>query len=195
MTIAIDDAARDRLFRAARTPQSFLDEAFTEADARAVWELTRWGPTSNNMSPARIVWLMDAEGRKRLARHAVPRNAEKIRAAPAALVVGMETDFRASLAELAPHVDADAMYGDPDVRHANAFRNSAMQAGYLTMAARALGFDLGWMSGFDRAAVDAEFFGGSTVSANVIGTIGRGDPATVRPRAPRLSFEAANRTG
>lgn len=192
MAAAIDAGAQARLFTDARTPQGFVDHPFTRADAEAIYDLARWGPTSNNMSPMRIVWLLDPDGRERLARHAVPKNAEKIRAAPAALVLGMETDFRASLKTLAPHVDADAMYGDAGARRTNALRNSAMQAGYLTMAARALGFDIGWMSGFDASAVDADFFAGTTVAANMIGTVGRGDPASVRPRAARLPFEAAN---
>ena len=48
-------------------------------------------------------------------------------------------------------------------------------------AARALGLDCGPMSGFDNAAVDAEFFGDETHwKSNFICAIGYGDPASIR---------------
>ena len=59
------------------------------------------------------------------------------------------------------------------------------------LAARALGFDCGPMSGFDNAGVDAAFFAGTTVRSNFICSIGHGDPAALFPRNPRLSFEEA----
>jgi len=57
------------------------------------------------------------------------------------------------------------------------------------------------MSGFDNAKVDEEFFGAGveregmceeyvsgTVKSNFLCNIGYGDPASVRPHAPRLDF-------
>ena len=61
------------------------------------------------------------------------------------------------------------------------------------MAARAIGLDCGPMSGFDARQVDAAFFAGTTVRANFVCSLGYGDPAKVRPRAPRLSFDQACR--
>ena len=58
-------------------------------------------------------------------------------------------------------------------------------------AARALGLDCGPMSGFDAARVDAEFWTGTAVKTNFICTLGKGDPAKIFPRSPRLSFEEA----
>lgn len=187
----LDDRALDRLFRDARTPQSYLDQPFTEGDARALWDLARWPPTSVNGMPARIVWLLDAAGRERLARHAAPKNADKLRAAPAALIVATDLDFHRRLDRLAPHVDADAMFGEAAGRHVHARRNATLQGAYLILAARALGFDVGPMSGFDHAGLDKDFFAGTPLEANFIATIGRGDPATLRPRGPRLDFDDA----
>ena len=68
-----------------------------------------------------------------------------------------------------------------------------MQGGYLMLAARALGLDCGPIGGFDHAAVDAEFFAGTTWRSNFLLNLGHGDPAGLFPRNPRLSFEEACR--
>jgi len=47
------------------------------------------------------------------------------------------------------------------------------------------------MSGFDRAAVDAEFFNGTPWKSNLLINIGYGDADKLHPRLPRLSFEDA----
>ncbi len=49
------------------------------------------------------------------------------------------------------------------------------------------------MSGFDNAAVDAEFFAGTKVKSNFITTIGYGDPASIFERSPRPEFDRFNR--
>jgi 3-hydroxypropanoate dehydrogenase len=59
------------------------------------------------------------------------------------------------------------------------------------LAARALGFDCGPMSGFDSAKVDAAFFPDGKVKSNFLINLGKGDPAGLFPRSPRLPFAAA----
>ena len=59
------------------------------------------------------------------------------------------------------------------------------------MAVRALGLDAGPMSGFDNAAVDAEFFAGTRIKSNFIVSIGRGTEEGLFPRNPRLDFDEA----
>jgi 3-hydroxypropanoate dehydrogenase len=49
------------------------------------------------------------------------------------------------------------------------------------------------MSGFDNVGVDKAFFAGTRIKSNFICSIGHGDPASVFPRNPRLSFEEAGR--
>jgi 3-hydroxypropanoate dehydrogenase len=84
-------------------------------------------------------------------------------------------------------------------------RNSSLQGAYLIMAARALGLDCGAMSGFDNAKVDEEFFAAGKpcfgcdqeffpeghVKTNFICNLGYGDPSSLHPRLPRLSFTEA----
>jgi 3-hydroxypropanoate dehydrogenase len=59
------------------------------------------------------------------------------------------------------------------------------------LAARALGFDCGPMSGFDSAKVDAAFFPDGKVKSNFLINLGKGDPAGLFPRSPRLPFAEA----
>lgn len=195
MTAPLDDAALDRLFRAARTYNGYTDEPVTQEQARAIWDLMKWGPTSANQLPARLVWCMSDEAKRRLAACCSAQNAPKIMSAPASVVIGMDLEFHEHLPELFPHTDARSWFtGSAELRHASAFRNSTLQGAYFIMAARALGLDIGPMSGFDADAVDQAFFADQpSVRTNFISTLGRGDPATIFPRSPRPPFERFNR--
>jgi 3-hydroxypropanoate dehydrogenase len=72
-----------------------------------------------------------------------------------------------------------------------AMRNGSLQGAYLMLAARALGLDVGPMSGFDPAGVDAAFFPDGRFKTNFICNIGHGDASAVFERSPRLSFDEA----
>jgi 3-hydroxypropanoate dehydrogenase len=193
MTRALDDAGFDLIFRTARTYNGYTDEPVGEADLRAIWDLAKWGPTSANMSPARIVWCKTPEAKEKLAALASSTNADKIRKAPATAIIGMDMEFYEKLPQLFPHADAHAWFvGNDALIESGAFRNSTLQGAYLIIAARALGFDTGPMSGFDNDAVDATFFPGTLIKSNFICTIGHGDPASIFDRSPRLDFEDAN---
>ena len=74
---------------------------------------------------------------------------------------------------------------------ATAARNSSMQGAYLILAARALGLDVGAMSGFNPQAVNEAFFADGRFKANFLINLGVADPAGVHPRGPRLAFDEA----
>lgn len=189
------DAALDQLFRTARTFNGYLDRPVPTERLHAIWNLMKFGPTSANGLPARIVWCVSAEAKERLAALASGSNAKKIRAAPVTAIFGMDVDFHENLPEFFPHNPGMKDYlTDPAVREVMALRNSSLQAGYFIMAARALGLGTGPMSGFDNAKVDAEFFADTPkVKSNLISTLGYGDPSTVFERLPRPEFERFNR--
>lgn len=189
---ALGDAALDRLFRTARTYYAWADTPVTDDDLRRIYDLVALGPTSANTSPARFVFCRTAEAREQLAACVSAANAPKVRAAPVTVIVGMDMAFYEHLPALFPHVDARSWFaGDPAKIHETAFRNSSLQGAYLMLAARALGFDCGPMSGFDKAAVDAAFFAGTPVETNFICSIGVGTTENLFPRLPRLAFEEA----
>lgn len=191
----IDDASLDTLFRTARSYNGFTDAPVTEADIRAIYELVKMGPTSANMSPARFVWLLSQESKEKLAAFTSGTNAAKIVKAPATVIIAMDLDFNAELPWLFPHAPGakDWFGADRDARHSHAFRNSTLQGAYFLLAARALGFDTGPMSGFDNAKVDAAFFADRpNLKSNFLSTIGHGDPSSIFDRLPRPEFERFN---
>jgi len=192
MARPVDDHSLDQLFRDARSHNTWTDEGVSEVEMRAIYELVKMGPTSANCSPARFVWVTTPEGKARLKPHLSATNAEKVMKAPVTVIIGYDTAFAEMLPRLFPQAPtAKDWFANPQLAETTAFRNGTLQGGYLVLAARALGFDTGPMSGFDNAGVDREFFAGTTVKSNFICSIGRGDPSKLPPRAPRLSFEEA----
>lgn len=191
----LDDQALDTLFRSARTYNHYTDQPVADATLHAIWDLMKWGPTSANQLPARIIWCTSQEAKDKLAACATGTNPDKIRAAPVTAIIGMDTEFHEHLPELFPHADAKAWFdGNAELRQASAFRNSSLQGAYLILAARALGVDTGPMSGFDGGAVDKAFFADTpSVHVNFITTLGYGDTASLHPRSPRPDFGKFNR--
>lgn len=194
MSQPLADAALDQLFRTARTYNGYLDKPVTEAQLHAIWDLMKMGPTSANQMPARLVWCVTPEAKEKLAALAGGANPDKIRQAPATVIIGMDLDFHEQLPWLFPHTDAKSWFdGNAPLRQISAMRNSTLQGGYFILAARALGLDTGPMSGFDNAAVDAAFFADTPrVKSNFISTLGYGDPATIFERSPRPDFGTFN---
>lgn len=180
MSEPLSDSALDQLFRTARTYNGYLDKPVSEAQLHAIWDLMKFGPTSANSLPARIVWCMSDAAKEKLAAHAMPANAEKILAAPVTAIIAMDLEFYEHLPEFFPHTDARSWFAGKDaLAETTAFRNSSLQGAYFLLAARALGLDTGPMSGFDNDAVDKAFFADQPkVKSNFISTLGYGDPAT-----------------
>jgi 3-hydroxypropanoate dehydrogenase len=199
MGAPLSDEALDTIFREARSYNGWLDKDVSDAQIHAIYELMKMGPTSANQQPARIVWCKSAEAKARLAKHAGEMNRPKIETAPVCAIVAMDLEFHEQLPWLFPHTDARAWFaGDTPThlatREQQAFRNSTLQGAYLMIAARALGLDCGPMSGFDNAAVDAEFFSDEPHwRSNFICSIGYGDPASIFGRSPRPDFDKFNR--
>jgi 3-hydroxypropanoate dehydrogenase len=178
----------------ARTYNGYLDRPVTTAQLHAIWELMKYGPTSANMLPARLVWCVSDTAKAKLASFAGGTNGDKILKAPVSVIVGMDIDFHEQLHWLFPHNPGMASYfGDPAIREVMALRNSSLQGAYFILAARALGLDTGPMSGFANAGVDAAFFADTpNVKSNFISTLGYGDPATIFERSPRPDFDTFN---
>lgn len=194
MTQPLADAALDQLFRTARTYNGYLDKPVSTEQLHAIWELMKFGPTSANMLPARMVWCTSNEAKARLADCVGEGNKQKVLTAPVTVIIGMDIDFHEQLPWLFPHADARSWFADSEpLREVSAMRNSTLQGAYLILAARALGLDTGPMSGFDNDAVDKAFFADSPrVKSNFITTLGYGDPATIFDRSPRPGFDTFN---
>lgn len=194
MNQPLDDVALDTLFRNARSFSHWLDRPVSDEQLHALYELMKWGPTSANSSPARIVFVKSEEGKARLKPCLDEGNVAKCMSAPVVAIIAMDMEFYEHLPTLFPHTDARAWFaGNPEAIYSTAFRNSSLQGAYLILAARSLGLDCGPMSGFDAEKLNAAFFPDGRVKANFICAIGYGDTSRLYPRGPRLAFEEACR--
>lgn len=190
MNQPLDQAALDQLFDKARTNNKWQPREVPDTLLKQIVEHMKWGPTSANCSPARIVFVKSAEAKARLKPHLSAGNVEKTMAAPATAIIGYDLNFYEYLPRLYPPADAKSWFvGKKAHADTTAFRNGSLQGGYFILAARALGLDCGPMSGFDNAAVDAEFFAGTEIRSNFLCNLGFGDPEGVYPRSPRFSFD------
>ena len=184
----------EQLFSEARTQNAFTDQPVPEAQLHQLYDLMKWGPTSANCSPARIVFVTSPAAKEKLLACMSPGNVDKTKSAPVVAIIGMDMVFYDKLPYLFPHADAKAWFvGKKEFADTTAFRNSSLQGGYFILAARTVGLDCGPMSGFDNAKVDAAFWAGTEVKTNFICNLGHGDPAKLFSRSPRLAFEEACR--
>ena len=195
MKQALPNSCLDQLFRQARTYNGWTADAVDDKLLGQLYELLKFGPTSANSCPARFVWVRSSEGKAKLSNLSSANNKAKILAAPCTVIVAYDLDFADWLPKLFPARGEllKATYKQPELAQITGFRNSSLQGAYLILAARSLGLDCGPMSGFDNASVDREFFSGTNIKSNFICSLGFGDPASLFPRNPRLSFEEAGR--
>ena len=184
------DAALDRLFRTARTHNAFHGPV-TDDELRALYDLMKWGPTSSNCQPARILFLRSAAAKERLEPALSSANRDKTMAAPVTAILAYDLQFYEHLPRLFPHNQSARSWfeGKADTP-IHALRNGTLQGAYFIMAARAIGLDCGPMSGFDHAKVDAAFFPDGRVKSNFLCNLGHGDPAKTFERLPRFEFDA-----
>ena len=189
-TTPLSQEALAQLFTQARTHNGWRPIDVPDALLREAVEISRWGPTSANCSPLRIVFVRSPEAKAQLAPAMSPANRDKTIAAPATAIIGYDLDFIDRLPQLYPATDARAWFvGNDALIEETAFRNGTLQAAYFLLALRALGLDAGPMSGFDKEQVDATFFAGTRIKSNFLINIGYGDPSKLYPRGPRLAFD------
>ncbi len=193
MSDKLSQEALKRLFIEARTHVAWQDRPVSDNQLRELYELAKWGPTSMNCQPMRVVFVKSQAAKERLKPMLAEGNIEKTMSAPVTAIIASDTRFYEHLPRLFPHMEtARAMYADnPALSAETAFRNSTLQGAYLILAARSLGLDTGPMSGFDNARLDREFFPDGRYRSNFLLNIGYGDPSKLHPRGPRLSFDEA----
>lgn len=188
----LPEAALAQLFTSARTHHRWTDQNVDDAMLHRLYELFKWGPTSVNANPARIVFVRGEAAKERLYPALMDSNVAQVRSAPVTAIVCYDEAFPNTLPRLFSAFDVKPLFdANAQLTYDTAFRNSSLQGAYLIVAARALGLDVCPMSGFDNAKVDAEFLGGTTWRSNFLCVIGHGDPSGLYPRGPRLDFDEA----
>ncbi len=183
----LGDTVLKQLLLDARTHRAWLPKEVSDSQLKEVVDLMKMGPTSYNCLPARIVFVKSKAAKERLKPHLTASNVDKTMAAPATAIIGHDLQFYQH-----PPKGQDPLAvfeGKPELAQTAALRNGSLQGGYFMLAARALGLDIGGMSGFDNAGVDKEFFAGTDVKSNFLCNVGYGDPTALRPRSPRFAFD------
>jgi 3-hydroxypropanoate dehydrogenase len=188
----LDDKALDLLFREARTHNGWLDKPVSDAQIHAIYEILKMGPTSSNSQPARFIFIRTKEGKEKLRPALSAGNTDKTMAAPVTAIVAYDTQFYEHLPKNFPHnPEAITWFKGTPAAAPTAFRNGSLQGAYLMLAARAVGLDIGAMSGFNNTLLDEIFFPDGRFKSNFLCNIGYGDPTKLFGRSPRMSFEDA----
>jgi len=192
----MDDRHRALLFTEARTCRAFLDEPVSDDTLRELYELLRLAPTAMNAQPARFAFVKSVAAKERLKPALAPGNVEKMMRAAATAIVAYDTAFYEKMSVLAPHtpkLGAELARLPDEARDRMGYLSAALQGAYAILAARGLGLGCGPMAGFDNGIVDAAFFPDGKWRSIFLLNLGRGDPAALKPRQPRLPFDEACR--
>lgn len=188
----LDDAAIDVILTGARSHYAWQDKPVPEALLHRLYEITASGPTSMNTCPARFIFVTSPEGKARLAKSLKAKNIDKMMDAPVTAIIAHDLDFWTELPFLFPHEDRRPHFeGKPEHAEITAFRNGTLQGGYFMLAARALGLDVGAMSGFSNEIVDQEFFAGTSLRSNFLCNLGYADETALFQKLPRFPFDKA----
>lgn len=186
----LDEDSIDVILRDARSHYAWKDAPVSMDLLRTIYDITIAGPTSMNTCPARIIFVTSQKGKARLAKSLKDKNIDKMMEAPVTAIIAHDLEFWRELPFLFPHEDRRPFFeGKPEYCEVSAFRNGTLQGGYFMIAARAVGLDVGAMSGFSNAIVDEEFFAGTTIKSNFLCNIGYADENALFQKLPRFAFE------
>jgi 3-hydroxypropanoate dehydrogenase len=185
-----DAKTLDLILREARTHNDFMDRPVPDGLLHAAHDIMKWGPTSANSQPIRVLYLRSKEDKEKLRPALSATNLEKTIRAPLIAIVAYDTRFYENLPRMFHNPEAINWFKDKGAHtEITAFRNGTLQGAYLIIALRAVGLDCGAMSGFDNAKVDAAFFPDGRLKSNFLINIGFGSGNKMAPRNPRLAFE------
>lgn len=191
MTLQLDPAAQNLLFRDAHTANTFTDEPVTDDQVRAVYDLVKYAPTAYNQQPLRVVLVRTPESRERLVGHMTANNAPKTAAAPLVAILAADNEFHEELPNQFPVFPEakNLVFGERPVRERSATLNAALQIGYFILGVRAAGLAAGPMTGFDAAGIEKDFFADGDHSVLVVVNIGKPGENASYPRGPRLDYD------
>ena len=183
-----------RIFVDTVTTYNFSNKEIGDEVLKELYELTKWGATSFNCSPLRLVFLKSEEAKNRIDPYLMDANKVNVKKAPVCVIIGMDAKFFKDLPKNFKAVDAKVFFeNNEELAHATAFRNSSLQAGYFLKAVNALGLDAGSMSGFDNKGVDNEFFKDTSIQSNFLCTLGYGIEPKGHPRGARYNFDEVSK--
>lgn len=187
----LSQADLDLIICQARSHNGWLDKPVDDQTLEKLYDIVKMGSTSMNTCPARFVFVRTAQGKEKLRECLAPLNVDKVLAAPVTVIIGHDLEFYRHMPKLFAHnPNAQSLFENNDeLTKTTAFRNGTLQGAYLMIAARALGLDIGPMSGFNNAICDQQFFAGTTIKSNFLCSLGYGDTSKIFQRLPRFDFD------
>jgi 3-hydroxypropanoate dehydrogenase len=186
----LDDESIDVILRDARSHYAWQDKPVAESVLRELYDIVANGATSMNCCPSRFFFVTTDEAKDKLALALKDKNIDKMKSAPVSVIIAYDLDFWKELPFLFPHEDRRPLFeGKADYCERTAFLNGTLQGAYLMIAARALGLDVGPMSGFSNQIVDETFFKGTTLRSNFLCNIGYADESALFQKLPRFDFD------
>lgn len=190
MSLVLDPAAQDLLFREAHTAYTFTDEPVTDVQIEAIYDLVKNAATAFNLQSLRLVLVRSDDARGRLVEHMGGGNKEKTAGAPLTIIMAADSDFHNDLPVNFPAFPgARDMFVDDDVARADvAVRNGFLQVAYFLVGIRAAGLVAGPMSGFDAAGIEKEFFPDGHHKALAVVNLGQPGDQAFFPRGPRYTY-------
>ncbi|WP_030202286.1 malonic semialdehyde reductase [Streptomyces sp. NRRL S-87] len=189
MSLVLDTAAQDLLFREARTANTFTDEPVTDEQVQAIYDLVKYGPTAFNATPLRVTLVRSAEARQRLVDLMSEGNKAKTATAPLVAILSADNEFHEEIPKLLPsYPQAAGFFTERPVREGFAGMNAALQAAYFIVGVRAAGLAAGPMTGADLEGVRKEFLDDDHTPLMIV-NIGKPGEGAWYDRSPRLSFD------
>jgi len=106
----VPDAALDVLFRKARSFNDFTSQPVTDEELQKLYELAKWGPTTANSQPQRVVFVRSAEAKEKLAPALSSQNKKKALGAPVVAILAYDMRFFEHLPRLFHNPNARSWY-------------------------------------------------------------------------------------
>ena len=190
----VDDNVLDLIFREARSHNWWTDRDVTDDQLREIWDVMKYGTTSANTLPARILFIRSKEAKNKLAPCLNPPNVDKTMLAPVTALIATDQKYYENFEKLYPPRPEMKERHSSNATFAAAFglQQATLQGAYFIIAARALGLDCGAMGGFDPAKTDEAFLAGTNWKSNFLCNIGYADLSGIKgARLYRYEFDEA----
>lgn len=181
----------DDIFYEARTHRSWQDRPVDPDLLVKIHDMAKFGPTSANGSPLRLIYVRSQEAKERLKPVLDEGNVKKTMAAPLTALFIADLEFYTQFEHLNPHQAQffQELYGsNPKQGEEAAALNATLQSAYYMLAARSCGLDCGPMSGFNPEKARAAFFKDRPWRALYLCNLGYGIKEDLRERLPRFEF-------
>ncbi|HVX53623.1 malonic semialdehyde reductase [Nocardioides sp.] len=189
----LDERGRQIVFTGARTSNTFADTPVSDEELRDIWELTRFTPTMANTQPMRVVFVRTQAGKDRLVPLMAEGNQAKTAAAPVTAIIAYDKLWHEQIPTVFPIRPEmkDYFAADEAARHGAGNFSAALQAGAFILAVRAAGLAAGPMAGYDKDAIDKEFFPEGEWTTLMVVNIGHPGENPWFDRLPRVPVEQA----